>query len=672
MEPERRKKQGNSNPAEPPPDVCVYVVSNEETNPSEIQTSLVEAAQEGMTIDEASQGSYGPTEGIDVDLSSKDTATDKAFQGGRKITRVKSTPVLDENYRQLFEAMIKGDWKATERILHQDPEATTAILITTENVKFDVFSIAAVLGRDNLVEKLIKRFPGRTASAAYAAFYVAAQKGRIKKVKEILDEPGEVHQEVNVLEALLIATRSAPRQKEVIWYLAKRVTSTPHNDTVINLIKAGHLDILLHLAHGHPDLVKSVDTKNRDLLEIFVHVKSYYRSGAKLNFWEKCIYECIPCLVDTSFDDVKDTKMARAIHLFKTSLWNVATKPAPLIKRIGELKLMHKCSFELANLAFETKTREEILELTSTIVLDAASNGISEIVKLCLKHSPELMWDKKFTKELIEEVVKGRHVELFRLMNAYNTIPKLRHDIKRNRDLMEVVVEWSPGYVPTDVSGAAFLMQRELQWFKVKEDKSNPSRSLKFEETEEIRGKTYREVFIEQRKDLLKEAGQWMKDTSSSCSVVAALIFTVAFAAAFTVPGGNDSNTGIPFFLKKDSFVVFTVADALALFSSITATLMFLAILTSRYAAEDFLHSLPRKMILGLTFLFLSLVFMLVAFGSALTIVLSERWKWIYIPITLLAAFPIILFAILQLPLYVEMVESTCRPRLYHPVKIWK
>ncbi|XP_039166325.1 uncharacterized protein LOC120286152 isoform X2 [Eucalyptus grandis] len=104
------------------------------------------------------------------------------------------------------------------------------------------------------------------------------------------------------------------------------------------------------------------------------------------------------------------------------------------------------------------------------------------------------------------------------------------------------------------------------------------------------------EPFVEQRQDLLKEAGQWMKDTASSCSLVATLIITVTFAAAFTIPGGNDNNTGIPIFLKKPSFMVFTAANALALFSSITATLMFLAILTSRYAAEDFLHSLPRKM----------------------------------------------------------------------------
>ncbi|KAF8016906.1 hypothetical protein BT93_H2187 [Corymbia citriodora subsp. variegata] len=329
--------------------------------------------------------------------------------------------------------------------------------------------------------------------------------------------------------------------------------------------------------------------------------------------------------------------------------------------------------------------------LTSGIVLEAASRGIFEFVKLCLEIFPELMWEKNFTKKLIKEVVKGRHVELFRLVNAHNTTPYLTDDKWTRCDLMKAVVEWSPECASADVSGAAFLTQRELQWFKVvedgsdpffkslkfkvlkEEDRSDPSfKSLKLEETKERGGKTYWEVFVEQRQDLLKEAGQWMKDTSSSCSLVATLIITVAFTAAFTVPGGNDSNKGIPIFLQKGKFIVFAVAYALALFSSVTATLMFLAILTSRYAIEDFLHSLPSKMILGLTFLFLSLAFMLVAFGSALVIVLHGRLKWVYIPITLLTAFPVIVFAILQLPLYIEMVKSTYWPPLYRPMKIWK
>ncbi|PWA40779.1 PGG domain-containing protein [Artemisia annua] len=41
------------------------------------------------------------------------------------------------------------------------------------------------------------------------------------------------------------------------------------------------------------------------------------------------------------------------------------------------------------------------------------------------------------------------------------------------------------------------------------------------------------------------------------------------------------------------------VADAISLFSSAASILMFLSILTSRYAERDFLKSLPKKLTLG-------------------------------------------------------------------------
>ncbi|KAF8036155.1 hypothetical protein BT93_C1990 [Corymbia citriodora subsp. variegata] len=324
------------------------------------------------------------------------------------------------------------------------------------------------------------------------------------------------------------------------------------------------------------------------------------------------------------------------------------------------------------------------------IVLDSAYRGILEIVEFCLDQFPELMWDHEFPRKLMKEVVRGRQVELFRVVNAYDRAPNLNEDTMYH-DLMEEVVEWRPECVPANVPGAAVLMQREYQWFKVLEERSDPSlKSLKFEvveeksghsfdtlkleKTEERKGKTYWELFVEKRKDLLKEAGQWIKDTSSSCSLVATLIITIAFTAALTVPGGNDSSTGIPILMRKGSFMIFAVADALALalFSSVIATLIFLGIVTPCYTVEDILHSLPRKMIIGVTFLVLSLAFMLVAFGSALTIVLSKRLKWISIPITLLAAVPIYFFLNVQFPLYVEMFESIYWPRLYSPLKLRK
>ncbi|KAF8400258.1 hypothetical protein HHK36_013555 [Tetracentron sinense] len=76
--------------------------------------------------------------------------------------------------------------------------------------------------------------------------------------------------------------------------------------------------------------------------------------------------------------------------------------------------------------------------------------------------------------------------------------------------------------------------------------------------------KTPRELLTEEHKELVKAAEKWMKGTASSCMVVATLIATVMFAAAFTVPGGNHGETGIAIFLDDNSFLVFIIADALS------------------------------------------------------------------------------------------------------------
>ncbi|KAI6668584.1 hypothetical protein NL676_010862 [Syzygium grande] len=152
-------------------------------------------------------------------------------------------------------------------------------------------------------------------------------------------------------------------------------------------------------------------------------------------------------------------------------------------------------------------TTPEILKflLTSNIVLDAASRGIFEIVQLCLEDFPELMWDSNFIYELMKEAVNGRHVELFRLVNTCNRIPKLSDDIFTNRNLMEAVV-WSPGCGLADVSGAAFLMQRELQWFKELEERSDPSfRSLKFEVKEDKSDPSFKSLKLVEKKSRERE-----------------------------------------------------------------------------------------------------------------------------------------------------------------------
>jgi hypothetical protein len=113
-------------------------------------------------------------------------------------------------------------------------------------------------------------------------------------------------------------------------------------------------------------------------------------------------------------------------------------------------------------------------------------------------------------------------------------------------------------------------------------------------------GQTPKDLFRKTHENLKRDGEKWMRDTATNCMLVANLIATIVFAAAFTVPGGNDQEKGTPIFLERNWFIVFFISDSIALLSSSTSILIFLSILTSRYTEEDFLSSLPRRLMFGL------------------------------------------------------------------------
>lgn len=182
-------------------------------------------------------------------------------------------------------------------------------------------------------------------------------------------------------------------------------------------------------------------------------------------------------------------------------------------------------------------------------------------------------------------------------------------------------------------------------------------------------GKTPWELFTKTHNDLKTRGETWMKDTANYCMVVAALIATVVFAAAFTIPGGNKGDTGIPVLLKSKWFMVFFISDAVALLCSSTSILMFLSILTSRFAEEDFLCALPGKLVFGLTTLFMSIGGMVAAFSATCFLVYESEISWLPIVIIASAGFPVVLFAWLHSQLWVDAIHSYWSGLLLGPSK---
>ncbi|KAJ0800094.1 putative PGG domain-containing protein [Helianthus annuus] len=158
-------------------------------------------------------------------------------------------------------------------------------------------------------------------------------------------------------------------------------------------------------------------------------------------------------------------------------------------------------------------------------------------------------------------------------------------------------------------------------------------------------------VFTNEHQDLMKQGEKWMKTTAESCSITTALIITIVFAAAITVPGGSNQESGIPVFKMEIAFTIFALFNALSLFTATTALLLFLSILTTRFSENDFLVSLPRRLIFVLFMLFLSTTDMIVAFCAILFLVFCDQRPWMLAPIAGFACLPISVIVAIKLPL---------------------
>lgn len=213
-----------------------------------------------------------------------------------------------------------------------------------------------------------------------------------------------------------------------------------------------------------------------------------------------------------------------------------------------------------------------------------------------------------------------------------------------------VMQYYSGGTLP----GPALQLQEELHWF----DRVRKIIPPHYEMHHSIKDETAQEFFKRRHTKLLEEAQEWLKRTSESCSTVAVLIATVAFAAAYTVPGGSNQDTGLPVLLHDPIFLVFTVMDVLSLASSLTSVVMFLSILTSPFQLQDFHHSLPQKLILGFSFLFFSVAVMMLTFTATILLIVHLKKRWTTLLIYTVAFLPVSIFALLQVPLYLTFMNT--------------
>ncbi|KAG5230513.1 ankyrin repeat family protein [Salix suchowensis] len=566
-------------------------------------------------------------------------------------------------YAPLYQAAMKGDWEKADVFIKSHPGAIN-VRITKE--MDTILHIAAAAKHNNFVEEVIRSMTPTDLALRNkynnTALCYAAASGVTKIAEMMVGKNGNLPMMRNYKGVTPLHIAALFGHKDMVWYLYsvtsdECLTRDDYIGLLIATINTDLFDVALSIIQHQPELAIQRDLNGETALHVLARKSSAFASKSGLGIWHRVIYPCqhmnlyLVCLKEK----LLESQSYQFISLFSFTV--------PGIKAVYDKKLMHTQVLELVKLLWEQvlllddSQIAELLASPSQPLFVAAEFGIVEFITALLRSYPDLIWKgNEQSRSIFHIAVAHRQEKVFSLINDIGAHKEM---ITAYKDINNATILHLAGMIaPRDklnvISGAALQMQRELLWFKEVEKNVQPS----LREMRDNNGRTPRMIFTEEHRGLVKEGEKWMKNTASSCMLLATLITTVMFAAIFTVPGGNDNNRGTPIVLASTSFIIFAVADAFALFSSVTSILMFLSILTSRYAEEDFVESLPKRLVVGLATLFCSIAAMLVAFAATFCIVLDHRLTWIVVPVSLGSSVPVTLFAFLQFPLFVDMIHS--------------
>ncbi|XP_057247440.1 ankyrin repeat-containing protein NPR4 [Beta vulgaris subsp. vulgaris] len=548
---------------------------------------------------------------------------------------------------RLYQAALKADW-STINMIHFENPSWICKQITKGGET--LLHIAAAAKHVELVKKLVGIMSIESLALANSVQNTALCFAAVSGVVEIAQAMVEKNKELpNIrgsqgMTPLYMAVLLGHRQ--MVWYLLNvtddsQITDQDRIGLLTSSIDSDLYDVALHILNEHKYLAYLRDENEETALHVLAQKKPV---SYQMSMWKRCIQW------DVSLLKEKTRPACCSIFVLGSS-----TDQDISIEPPGFLQLTQNLWDEVIKLKSEDISK--LIGDPWRLLFVAAKWGKVEFLTTLIRSYPDLIWKVDENRHSIFHIaIIHRHEEIFKLIYEIGAIKDLIATYKddNGNNMLHLACKLAPTHRLNCVSGAALQMQREIQWFKAVKKVV----STEYAEAENKDLKTPHSLFSEEHEELRAKGEEWMKKTAESCALVATLIATVVFSAAFQLPGGVDSE-GSPNLMTRASFVVFALSNAVSLFTSTASVLMFLSILTSRYAESDFLISLPLKLMMGLTLLFLSIATMMVAFTATFYMTLDRGVKWAPLPVALFASIPVALFALQQYPLLVDIFRST-------------
>ncbi|XP_037495818.1 uncharacterized protein LOC105650939 isoform X2 [Jatropha curcas] len=593
-----------------------------------------------------------------------------------------------KRFLPLCRVIEKGDLNGVKGFLKSHPDAINKKIALGG---LTALHLATISDKENIVKELVNSMSVEDLQILddrkTTAFFIAVSNGCMRTV-DLLFKKNNNLVTVPLGTELPVITACGKGFRELTRFLYSKTPFElllPENGTFGALLLHSSFfnkmfEISLDLIQRCPMLAVTKTHFNTNPLIELSFMSELFPSSSRLPSWKRWIYSGIQVQVPVFSRDVnimiEQSGQLNGSNVLLSGLRSLGSIVQEIFgfKQIYDMKLTHSSVIQIINYIFEgtsiTNFPDIVEKGLDRALFSAIEHGTIEIVIEILKVNPSIfILENTRFRSIIEYAIQHRQEKVFSLIYAvggWKNFLIYGFDTNNNNTLHVAGMLASPNRL-AHISSPALQMQRELQWYKEVESIVKPTLKLYVNKDDENPW----QLFTKSHKKLKEDGEKWMKGIAKSSTVVGALIITIMFTTVFTVPGGNIQETGFPIFLREKAFKVFIVADAISLFASSTSVLMFLGVLTSRYGEEDFLESLPRKMIIGLSTLFFSIAAMMISFCATLIIMLDGDLKLI-IPIILLASIPVTVFIFLQFPLLVEIFMSTYGPGIFDKnMKYW-
>ncbi|KAF7040790.1 hypothetical protein CFC21_050670 [Triticum aestivum] len=416
-------------------------------------------------------------------------------------------------------------------------------------------------------------------------------------------------------------------------------------------IRNGHKDLALELIAKEPALSQAMTNFNESPMFIAVmrNFQQVFRKLLEIPYSShggKNSCNALHAAAGNGTEDVAKEIMEKRPALAREAAkdGNTPTMLAVIYAKVAVLRVL---------LEHDSSLGYEISKQGYPLLCAAADRGHVDVAQVLLKHCPDALYHNTSGEicTCLHHAVRGGHMkfvkfilkkkQLQKVVNMQDSSgktalhyavqkcnPKMVAALLSHKDIDRTVIDNSSGSAVQELSSNMRAV-KTLNWNEVimrmsEADPHHATASHYLAEAKQL-------AIYESRKNVKSLT----KTDTTNTSLVAVLITTITFAAAFTLPGGYSSapeSEGLPVMSRKVAFIAFLISDTLAMCLSFCVAFICIIARWEDYEILINYRYFTKKL------LWFAYAATTTAFSTGLYTVLAPRLHWLAIAICVMSA----------------------------------